>query len=160
LHPPSWLAGACFRLPPSIRSFSVILLSHIGSHGQCWHWSDASTCRYSGARKNTKEAIGIFYGDSAGGDSAFRYYAGVIWVEPLKADGGIELLEVPGGKYASHRLVGSYHGIPSAFQRLYGEWLPKSGFVPDDRPALEIYRNNPYDTPANDLITDLLIPLR
>ena len=34
-----------------------------------------------------KEAIGIFYGDSAGGDSAFRYYAGVIWVEPLKADG-------------------------------------------------------------------------
>ena len=122
----------------------------------------------------TREAIGIFYGDSeeisrgpvegsgwgGGGDNAFRYYAGVIWDEPLQADGGIEVLEVPGGKYASYRLVGSYHGIPEAFQRLYGEWLPKSGFVPDNRPALELYRNNPYDTPANDLITDLLIPLQ
>ena len=125
------------------------------TYARLWQWQIDH-----GVAGRTKEAIGIFYGDSAGGDSAFRYYAGVIWDEPLEADGGIELLEVPGGKYASYRLVGSYHGIPTAFQRLYGEWLPKSGFVPDDRPALEIYRNNPYDTPSNDLITDLLIPLR
>jgi len=108
------------------------------TYARLWQWQIDH-----GIAGRTKEAIGIFYGDSAGGDGAFRYYAGVIWDEPLKADGGIELLEVPGGKYASYRLVGSYHGIPSAFQRLYGEWLPKSGFVPDDRPALEIYRNNP-----------------
>ena len=128
-----------------------------------------------GIADRTKEAIGAFYGDgegvcldregyamleNEGNDNAFRYYAGVIWDEPLKADGGIEVLEVPGGKYASYRLIGSYHGIPAAFQRLYGEWLPKSGYVPDDRPALEIYRNNPYDTPTNELITDLLIPLQ
>jgi AraC family transcriptional regulator len=125
------------------------------TYARLWQWQ-----LDHGIAGRTREAIGIYYGDSAGGDSAFRYYAGVIWDESLKADGGIELLEVPGGKYASYRLVGSYHGIPSAFQRLYGEWLPKSGFVPDDRPALEIYRNNPFDTPANDLITDLLIPLR
>ena len=138
-------------------------------YSRLWQWQIDH-----GIAGRTKEAIGVFYGDGEGvgldregyamlekegSDNAFRYYAGVIWDEPLKADGGIEVLEVPGGKYASYRLVGSYHGIPEAFQRLYGEWLPKSGYVPDDRPALEIYRNNPYDTPANDLITDLLIPL-
>ena len=125
------------------------------TYTRLWQWQIDH-----GIAGRTREAIGIFYGDSEGGDNAFRYYAGVIWDEPLKADGGIEVLEVPGGKYASYRLMGSYHGIPAAFQRLYGEWLPKSGFVPDDRPALEIYRNNPFDTPANELITDLLIPLR
>ena len=125
------------------------------TYSRLWQWQIDH-----GIAGRTREAIGIFYGDSEGGDNAFRYYAGVIWDEPLKADGGIEVLGVPGGKYASYRLIGSYHGIPVAFQRLYGEWLPKSGFVPDDRPALEIYRNNPFDTPANELITDLLIPLR
>ncbi|HTR47866.1 MAG TPA: AraC family transcriptional regulator [Verrucomicrobiae bacterium] len=139
------------------------------TYSRLWQWQIDH-----GIAGRTREAIGIFYGDSegisrgpvegsgwgGGGDNAFRYYAGVVWDEPLEADGGIEVLEVPGGKYASYRLIGSYHGIPAAFQRLYGEWLPKSGLVPDDRPALEIYRNNPFDTPANELITDLLIPLR
>ena len=98
------------------------------SYSRLWQWEIDH-----GIAGRTKEAMGIFFdGDGEGGDNAFRYYAGVIRDEPLKADGGIEVLEVPGGKYASYRLIGSYHGIPVAFQRLYGEWLPKSGFVPDD----------------------------
>jgi len=32
--------------------------------------------------------------------------------------------------------------------------------VPDDRPSLEIYRNDPFDTPENALITDVLVPIR
>ncbi len=114
-----------------------------------------------GVAGTSKEAIGIFYGDvAAEGDHNFRYFAGVVFEKPIKPADGVELLEVPGGKYASYRLVGPHDGIPPAFQQLYGEWLPRSGHVPADRPALEIYRNNPYDTPASELITDLLIPIR
>ncbi len=113
-----------------------------------------------GVAGTSKEAIGLFYGDDSDDDENFRYFAGVVLEKPVKAGDGVEILEVPGGKYASYRLVGRYDGIHPAFQRLYGEWLPCSGHVPDDRPALEIYRNNPYDTPANELITDLLIPIR
>jgi len=117
-----------------------------------WQWQ----LRH-GLAGTTNEAIGICYGE--GGDD-FRYFAGVIYPTFVKAEGEVELHEVPGGRYASYRLTGPYDLIHPAFERLYGEWLPSSGCVPDDRPALEIYRNNPYSTPANELITDLLIPVR
>jgi AraC family transcriptional regulator len=125
------------------------------TYSRLWQWQISQ-----GIAGRTKEAMGLFYGDYKGGDEAFRYYAGIVWDEPVRPAEGIEIHEVAGGKYACYRLVGSYHGIPAAFQQLYGDWLPKSGFVPDDRPALEIYRNNPMDTPENELITDLLIPVR
>lgn len=72
----------------------------------------------------------------------------------------LEKITVPGGLYASLRHTGPYTGVAGAFGRLYGEWLPSSGREPDDRPSLEIYRNNPYDTPASALVTDLLLPVK
>jgi AraC family transcriptional regulator len=125
------------------------------TYSRLWQWQIES-----GIAGRTKDAIGVCYGDEKSGDNNFRYYAGIIWNEPVKASGEVEALAIPGGKYCSYRLIGSHDGIPAAFERLYGEWLPKSGCVPDDRPALEIYRNNPFDTAANELITDLLIPIR
>ncbi|HUA34756.1 MAG TPA: GyrI-like domain-containing protein [Candidatus Binataceae bacterium] len=124
------------------------------TYSRLWQWQIEN-----GIAGKTREAIGICYGDETG-DDEFRYYAGVVWDKPVKAAGDIEVHEVPGGKYGCYRLVGSHDGIPAAFQRIYGEWLPASGFAPDDRPALEIYRNNPFDTAANELITDLMIPIR
>ncbi len=119
-----------------------------------WQWQVER-----GLAGTAKEAIGICYGDPQAGET-FRYYAGVTFETPVAAEGGVEIHEVPGGKYANYRLIGSYDQIPAAFHRFYGEWLPGSGYVPDDRPALEIYRNNPFSTPANELITDLLVPIR
>ncbi len=124
------------------------------TYSRLWQWQIEN-----GIAGQSKEAIGICYGDIAG-DDEFRYYAGIIWTKPIKVAGDIEIHEVPGGKYGCYRLIGSHDGIPAAFQKMYGEWLPTSGFEPDDRPALEIYRNNPFDTAANELITDLMIPIR
>ena len=124
------------------------------TYSRLWKWQIEN-----GIAGKTREAIGICYGDITG-DDEFRYYAGIVWDQPIKVAGDVEVCDVPGGKYGCFRLVGSHDGIPSAFHHMYGEWLPASGLVPDDRPALEIYRNNPFDTAANELITDLLIPVR
>ncbi|HUO90149.1 MAG TPA: GyrI-like domain-containing protein [Rhizomicrobium sp.] len=91
---------------------------------------------------------------------ALRYYAGIVWDKPIAMPGDAERLEIAGGLYVCHRLIGHHDGIPGVFENLYGEWFPASGYVPDDRPSLELYRNNPFDTPANALITDILIPVR
>ena len=125
------------------------------TYSRLWQWQVSQ-----GLAGRAKEAIGICYGDEEGRDDSFRYFAGVIYETTVRAEGGVEIHDVPGGKYASYRLIGPYDRIAPTFSRLYGEWLPSSGYVPDDRPALEIYRNNPYSTPANELITDLLIPIR
>jgi AraC family transcriptional regulator len=88
------------------------------------------------------------------------YHAGLLLRGEAPASDGVEILNLEGGRYASYRLVGPYSGIATAFPRLFGEWLPASGYQRDDRPALEIYRNNPSDTPEAELITDLLVAIK
>jgi AraC family transcriptional regulator len=85
---------------------------------------------------------------------------GVALREEAEPGEDVGILELDGGLYACSRLIGPYSGIAGAFQKLFGEWLPASGYEPDRRPALEIYRNNPYDTPESELITDLLVAVR
>ena len=88
------------------------------------------------------------------------YHAGLLLRGEAPASDGVEILDLEGGRYASYRLTGPYGGIATAFPRLFGEWLPASGYRRDDRPALEIYRNNPSDTPEAELITDLLVAIK
>ena len=124
------------------------------TYRRLWEWQIAR-----GLAGKAEFALGICYGDPEGED-LLRYYAGVSYSAPTPTFGEVELHDIPGGCYGCHRLVGSYADIARKFHEIYGSWLPTSGFDPDDRPALEIYRNNPYSTPANALVTDLLIPLR
>ncbi len=97
---------------------------------------------------------------ASGEDGCVAYDAGMVFKSPPPSAEGVAIVNIVGGRYASYRLIGPYTGIPEAFGRLLREWLPESGFEVDERPTLEIYRNNPYTTPALELATDLLIPVR
>jgi len=66
---------------------------------------------------------------------------------------------LPGGRYAVYLHEGSYGGIPDAFQRLFGHWLPESCESLADRPCLEVHLNNSTDTPEAELRTKICIPL-
>ncbi len=88
------------------------------------------------------------------------YRAGVALRAAVAASDGVEIVVAPGGRYARHRHVGPYSGIAAAFQKLYRDWLPASGHQPDDRPTLDICRNDPRVTPEPELVTDLLLPVR
>ena len=72
----------------------------------------------------------------------------------------IELDAVDGGRHAVFRLVGPHEGIGQAYRRLFDEWLPGSGEVVAQRPCMELYRNTPWDTAAENLVTDLCLPLQ
>ena len=73
---------------------------------------------------------------------------------------GITIERLAAGRYAVYTHHGPYDGIPEAYQRIYGLWLPANGEELDDRPCVEIYRNTPRDAAADELITDLCLPLR
>ncbi len=106
------------------------------------------------------ERLGASYGDPQGAAS-FGYYAAALLPEPCPvADGGLERLDLPAGRYARHTLVGPYARIHAAITAIYSRWLPASGYEPDDRPTLEHYLNSPRDASQADLRTDLLIPIR
>ena len=73
---------------------------------------------------------------------------------------GITLGPVGGGRYAVHRLTGPYDRIARAYNRLFEEWLPSSGEKFADRPCMEIYLRTLADTPPENLVTDVCVPLR
>ena len=73
---------------------------------------------------------------------------------------GIVVGPVGGGRYAVYRLAGPYEGISEAYRRVFGEWLPGSGESTDDGPCMEIYRKTQAETPPEQLVTDLCVPLR
>jgi AraC family transcriptional regulator len=41
-----------------------------------------------------------------------------------------------------------------------GDWLPDSGYQPDDRPCYELYHNDPKEHPENKCIVDICIPVK
>ncbi len=71
---------------------------------------------------------------------------------------GVKVLE--GGRYAMARIDILPHQYEEAWQSLVAGWLPGSGYQFDDRPALEIYRNDPATDPNGRHILDLCLPVR
>ena len=72
-----------------------------------------------------------------------RYDACVVVPASFTADRWVNVTDVPGGRFAVTAFVGTAHEIEAAWDRLYAGWLPGSGYQPDDRPCLEIYRGDP-----------------
>lgn len=106
--------------------------------------------------------LGASYGDPAD-TVGFKYYAAADSSDHAPAVGtdiDIEVIDIPAGRYARHRLCGPYARISAALTALHTRWLPGSGYEPDDRPTLEHYLNSPRDTSQAGLLTDLLIPIR
>lgn len=110
-------------------------------------------------RTSPREQIGICIGDPEEPES-FGYFAGIVPATPTAPAGDLEAVAIAGGLYASYRLVGPWSLIAPTFQSLFGGWLPQSGYDPDNRPALELYRDRSRPGARQDCVTDLLIPIR
>ncbi|MBD3393118.1 MAG: helix-turn-helix domain-containing protein [Chitinivibrionales bacterium] len=57
--------------------------------------------------------------------------------EDTKVDGEIGKMKVKGGKYAVAHFEIYPSQYPDAWNYVFGEWLPKSGYQPDDAPSFE-----------------------
>jgi AraC family transcriptional regulator len=106
-----------------------------------------------------QDTIGICSGDPEERDG-FHYLAGIVPTAPIEPVGAVEAVRVEGGLYASYRLVGPWALIAPTFRTLFGGWLPQSGYDPDHRPALELYRHRSTPEARQECVTDLLIPIR
>ncbi len=73
---------------------------------------------------------------------------------------GMEDMQIPGGKTAVLTYKGPYSGIEAAYHSLFGNWLPESGEEPADQPCYEIYLNDPRETPPEELLTEICLPLK
>ncbi len=107
---------------------------------------------------------GLFavYHDAPGAtpEQEMRSHAAVFISDDFRKDiAGFDYFDVAGGRYAVMAHKGPYATLASAYEWLYGKWLPQSGEEPRDAPPIEFYVNDPRTTPPDDLRTDIRLPL-
>ena len=79
--------------------------------------------------------------------------------ESTEVDGEVGKMTIQGGKYAIAHFEISENEYEEAWNALYGTWLPESGYQPDDRPAFELYLNDPKEHPEHKYIVDIYMPV-
>jgi len=80
--------------------------------------------------------------------------------EGTRTDREIGAMRVPGGLFAAAHVETDETQYGEAWDRLLSEWLPQSGYQPDDRLCYELYRNRPEDHPEKKHILDICEPIR
>ena len=86
-------------------------------------------------------------------DAALTVHAGVA----PEREVGIQ--EAVPGEYAVGLHVGPYSTLGEAYAAICGEWAPGSGRELRSAPAIEFYLNSPMNTPAEQLRTEIWLPL-
>jgi AraC family transcriptional regulator len=77
-----------------------------------------------------------------------------------KVDGEIGTMKIPGGLFAVAHVEIEVTQFGEAWDKLIGEWMPKSGYQPDDRLCYEVYLNDPDAHPEKKWIVDICEPVR
>jgi AraC family transcriptional regulator len=75
-------------------------------------------------------------------------------------DVGVVPMTLPAGRCARLRHHGPDDSLEHLVRWLYGAWLPASGHEPRDFPIFLQRRSFYPDVPANEAVTDILLPLR
>ncbi|MEK7016027.1 AraC family transcriptional regulator [Bacillus sp. FSL R9-9410] len=71
----------------------------------------------------------------------------------------IGIMVIPSGKYAVGHFEIFQEEYKGAWNFLYGEWLPNSGYKPRDSYPFEVYRNDPRQHPEHKHIVDIYVPI-
>ncbi len=81
--------------------------------------------------------------------------------EEIEANEDFCEMTISGGKYAiGHFEITTGEEHRDAWQYLYGKWLPKSGYQPDDRLSFEVYLNDPKFDPDGKQYIDIYLPIK
>ncbi|MBC8641202.1 AraC family transcriptional regulator [Caballeronia sp. EK] len=108
-------------------------------------------------------SLGIYFDDpSAVAEDDLRSMAccELFDADAVKFEAPVSRVEVAGGEFAVLTHVGPYAQLCFAYQWLYGEWLPKSGRETGEAPVFEVYVNDPRETVASELVTEIWMPLK
>lgn len=75
-------------------------------------------------------------------------------------DGEIGKMTVSGGKYALARCEVIETEFQEAWTWVCGEWLPSSGYQPDDAPCFEWYQGDHKEHPEGKFVLDICVPVK
>ncbi len=80
--------------------------------------------------------------------------------EGTEVDGEIGKTTIKAGKYAVASFEIGSDQFEEAWTSVYSDWLPQSGYQPDDRPCFELCLNDPRTHPEGKHIVDIYVPVK
>lgn len=112
--------------------------------------------------KQSSRTFGIAYDNPDTTEPAqFRFdICGEVTAEVPPNTQGVVTKTIPGGRCAHVRHYGSHTRLGESIYPLYRNWLPESGEELRDFPLYFHYLNLLPDTPENELLTDIYLPLK
>jgi AraC family transcriptional regulator len=144
----------------------VVYMRYVGPYGahgipELWQrfhqWMETR-----GLNVDTTVRLGVAHDDPAVTPAEkCRYDACLVVPSDFPADRWVNATDIPAGRYAVTEFTGTSHEIEAAWHRLFSDWLPTSGYQPDDRPCFELYRGDPaVDVKSGRFRCDLCLPVR
>ena len=107
------------------------------------------------------QLMAVYYDDPAiTDDEKLRLDICITVDEDAEVDGEYGKATLPAGKCAVARFEIEPDGYEAAWDKVFKEWLPASGYQPDDRPCYENYINDPKEHPEGKHIVDLCVPVK
>jgi len=93
-------------------------------------------------------------------ESKLRTSACITITEDTEVGGEIGKMTLPGGKYAVAYFEINTDEFEQAWNTVCGEWLPQSGYQPDDRPCFEHCINDFREHPEKKHIVEICVPVK
>lgn len=143
-----------------IAPIQVVTLDHHGDYmemGVTFHRLYA-LLQLRGHPVNAR-SFGIYHDDPHGKNTDELYAQAAVQTQAEHADAPLALTVIRGGRYAVLRHQGSYAELEHAYDWFYCDWLLASGEQIGDAPPFEEYLNDVQNTPPDQLLTDIYIPL-
>ena len=94
----------------------------------------------------------------AGAD--LRSEAGIEVPADYDAKAPLRKISIEAGRHAVMHHKGPYAELETAYNWLFGTWLPESGEEPANRPCFEFYLNDCKSLPPAEWLTDICLPLK
>jgi len=152
----------------NLEIMTVAYIRHIGSYAEnsaLFEELFGKLFKWAGPRGliNFPETkmLSVYYDDpNITDESKLRMDVSISIPENTEVSGEIGKMTIAGGKYAVGRFEIKASEYGDAWQKMMGEWLPDSGYVPDDKPCFELYQNDPKEHPQGLHIFDICVPVK
>lgn len=150
-----------------LPTYHVAYMRHIGPYGPSVskHWKEfnkwARARAFLGKEAANPIALGISHDDpSITPPDKCRYDSCAVVPENFTPEPGVNVADVPGGKYAVYRFRGTDKNIGDAWRDIYAQWLPESGYQCDDRPCFELYNSEHQCHDDGSWECDICVPVK
>jgi AraC family transcriptional regulator len=170
--PSAYRSGRLADAPPEspiavgieqVPEMRIAFIRHVGAYqevGAAWSRLFSWLVPRGLYRADTK-LLGICHDDpEVTPPDKLRYDAAVTISDSAKAEGEVGVRMLDSGEYAVAQHKGPYQKLGDTYARICGEWLPWSGRELASTASIERYLNNPQMTSPENLLTDVMLPLR